>query len=402
MKRLSFAITLLLCGAVFAQVHIRESVTITVGSAIRVQDVVVPVAKVTPSEISPGDTATIDVVWQNPVEPMLVDEVEAGIISGENYGTLLDCRGDTGIYLYPIDPSDLSQPDSGRAEFWFVADSSIGSDSVMVEIRIGVGVFQWDCALPGGKGPLAQALGQTAPNSQARIISEKGIPSQTAAAGRSGFLSIADTFQFTPYTFVWLTIKGNGGPNLNFPRYSQGDSLWKDSVYDDDVIPKADGSGDSTDAEGDTVCYRIQRKGCALSEIAWVLSAYGYIINPEQLNEWMNSKSYDDGGYNGADVNWKAIYYLSGENLTATETGNNNFGNLDYAHDVSDLDTYLNNSDLVIAQVDNGGDKHWVVVEPKTNGQYPIVDAGYGDRTTMESSNNNVWKYVVVSRKKGK
>ncbi len=196
--------------------------------------------------------------------------------------------------------------------------------------------------------------------------------------------------------------KKRSGPNLNLPRYSQGDTLWADSVYDDDVVPKYDNSGDSIDAEGDTVCYKIRRKGCALSEMAWVLSAYGYTINPEQLNEWMNSKSYDDGGYNGADVNWKAIYYLSAEYLIATETGNDHFGNLDYAHDVSDLDHYLNNGDLVIAQVVNGGDKHWVVVEPKMNGEYPIVDAGYGDRTTMEAYNNNVWKYVVVSRTKGK
>ena len=139
-----------------------------------------------------------------------------------------------------------------------------------------------------------------------------------------------------------------------------------------------------------------------MSEIAWVLSSYGYTINPEQLNDWMNSKSSKNGGYYGANVNWDAIYYLSGKDLTVVpHPRKGKVGDTDYADDVSSLDTYLNRGDLVIAEVDNSGTAHWVVVQPKTNGQYPIVDAGYGDRTTMYVYNNNIWKFIVVSRSKG-
>ncbi len=187
-------------------------------------------------------------------------------------------------------------------------------------------------------------------------------------------------------------------PDLNFPRYSQGDSLWSDSTYDDDVIKKKNGQ-DSTDANGDTLYYTIRNKGCALCEMAWVLSAYGYVINPLQLNDWMNDPNSLDS-YCGPKVNWNAIGALSHGSLNVAERWlpPSQFGNLDYASDVSVLDNYLNNGDLVIAEVNNGGDTHWVVVEPKTNGEYPIVDAGYGDRTTMEVYDNNIWEYVVISR----
>ena len=268
-------------------------------------------------------------------------------------------------------------------------------------------MFQWSSSLPVGKGNVVActtAANETAAAGSQSVSGKGTIRKGVAARGAGTVSSPADTFRYNPYGLAWLTItKKRSGPNLNLPRYSQGDSLWADTTYDHDVAQKYDGSGDSTDAEGNTVYYKIRRKGCALSEIAWVLSAYGYTINPVQLNDWMNDKSFDDGGYSAyGDVNWDAIGDVSGGSLTAIKTDNKHFGNLDYAHDVSDLDNYLNNGELVIAQVDNGGDKHWVVVEPKTNGSYPIVDAGYGDRTTMEVYNNNVWEYVVVSRKKGK
>lgn len=200
------------------------------------------------------------------------------------------------------------------------------------------------------------------------------------------------TFNVTDYYVPSATgtgsvmIKGSGGPNLNFPRYSQGDPSWKDVTCD-----HTNGT--------------IQQWGCALSEMAWVLSAYGFTINPLQLNDWMEDPNSPEPYY-GPAVNWYAIDNLSGGNLDAVEVQNAHFGNLDYAHDVTDLANYLSNGDLVIAEVrnvvKNVVHEHWVVVEPQTNGEYPIVDARYGDRTTMEVYDNNVWEYVVVSRKKGK
>jgi hypothetical protein len=196
-----------------------------------------------------------------------------------------------------------------------------------------------------------------------------------------------------------VVIEG-GGPNLNFPRYSQGDPRWKDAAYDHDIK--------GYDVNGNPIYYTIQERGCALCEMAWVLSAYGYVINPLQLNDWMNGRTRWDGGFDGSLVNWDAIGDLSGGKLAAIETRvpANQFGNSDYANDVSILEDYLNNGDLVIAEVKNVVNNkvhgHWVVVEPKVNGEYPIVDAGYGDRTSMEVYDNNVWSHVVVSQSKGK
>jgi hypothetical protein len=405
MKWEILVVIVLAANAAFAQVHVRENVTISPRPANSVQDVATPVITIIPSVIGPGDTANIYVNWENPNEPMLVDIVEAGIMSGEDYGMLVDYDGPMGTYLYPV-ASPSSSSSYTEIEFWFIANDSIDVDSARVEIRVGVGVFQWDSSLPVGKGNLVRSLtaggGTTGAGSQ-NVSGKATVPKGVTTRDMGTVSATADAFRYTPYGVAWLTItKKQGGPNLNFPRYSQGDSLWADSTYDDDIVKKENGQ-DSTDVNGDTLYYTIRNRGCALSEIAWILSAYGYTINPGQLNEWMNSKSYDDGGYStDGDVNWDAISDLSRGKFTATVTDNKHFGNLNYAHDVSDLDNYLDNGDFVMAQVDNEGDKHWVVVEPKTSGEYPIVDAGYKDRATMEVYNNNVWKYVVVSRKKGK
>ncbi|MGO9481259.1 MAG: hypothetical protein ACLP05_05705 [Candidatus Kryptoniota bacterium] len=179
------------------------------------------------------------------------------------------------------------------------------------------------------------------------------------------------------------------GPNLNFPTYSQGDPLWAGITYDHYLK--------GYDKDGNPIYYNIQNKGCALCEMAWILSAYGYEITPAELNDWMNDPNSLDP-YKGSSVNWNAIEPLSHGTLNVAETGTDDFGNSDDANDVSVLDPYLNNGDLVIAEVDDGGSAHWVVVEPKKDGKYPIVDAGYGDRTTMdEYYDNNIWEYVVIS-----
>lgn len=173
-------------------------------------------------------------------------------------------------------------------------------------------------------------------------------------------------------------------PNLNLPRYSQGNSKWATATYDHDGT--------------------IQQNGCALSAMAWVLSAYGYTINPLQLNDWLNERPGSKGGFYGASVNWNAIAILSGGQLTAveTKTPTNRFGKTAYSHDPSILNGYLSSSDLVMVEVNNGGDTHWVVVEPEINARYPIMDPGYSGRKNLSSYGDEFWSYVVVSQSNAK
>lgn len=190
-----------------------------------------------------------------------------------------------------------------------------------------------------------------------------------------------------------------GGPNLKFQRYSQGDSQWKDSTYDNDIKLNADNSGDSVDADGDTVYCTIGNAGCALTDMAWLLTAYGYKITPEELNEWMNSKAYNYGGYDGSKVNWNAIHILSAGNLDVFSHPDKPFGGQGNSNAPNVLDGYLADGDQVFAQVkDEKGEQHWVVV--KAEG-YAIMDPGFLC-TSLNDNYGKFWSYVVVSRAKRK
>jgi hypothetical protein len=191
-----------------------------------------------------------------------------------------------------------------------------------------------------------------------------------------------------------VVIEG-GGPNLNFPRYSQGDPRWKDAAYDHDIK--------GYDVNGNPIYYTIQERGCALCEMAWVLSAYGYVINPLQLNDWMNGRTRWDGGFDGSLVNWNAISILSGGSLDVNCYANQYFKVGTNPNNPSILDSYLVNGDLVFVQVkDLHGREHWVTVKEELNGDYPIMDPGFYGTSTLKDYKSQFWAYVVVSKTKGK
>lgn len=142
--------------------------------------------------------------------------------------------------------------------------------------------------------------------------------------------------------------------------------------------------------------------------MAWVLSAYGFQVNPLQLNEWMNTEGgnvrpFSDGGFWGASVNWKAIDFVSGEDLQTDRHGNGHFKEGTSLTDPTVLDGYLANGDLVVVQVkDSYGYQHWVTVKAKTNGDYSIMDPGFSDTSALLADYHTFWTYVVVSKAKGK
>lgn len=66
------------------------------------------------------------------------------------------------------------------------------------------------------------------------------------------------------------------------------------------------------------------------------------------------------------------------------------------------MDQFLNDRDLIIAQVYNSTTKnnHWVLVTGKNGNDYSILDPGcYGGRTTLQNGyGNNVYKFITYTR----
>ncbi len=153
-----------------------------------------PTVTITPSEISTGDTAIVNVEWQN-APGGFINSYEAGIISGENYGMILTDTsfGNEGEYFRFI-----------RTPFWFVAADSIDSDSVMVEIRAGVERLMLGSIVPGGKGNGVQGTtgGGNVKGSVVESTSKKSakaITSRTGVPGGKFVSSVADDFVYANY-----------------------------------------------------------------------------------------------------------------------------------------------------------------------------------------------------------
>ena len=179
-----------------------------------------------------------------------------------------------------------------------------------------------------------------------------------------------------------LVIKGSKpAPSLP-PRCSQIDQRWGSKIYDHTNTT-------------------IGVLGCALCDMAWGLTAMGYPIDPGQLNDWMNTRSYENGGYTASgDVNWNAISILSAGNLKAFSHPYKPFGDNDNSNKPNILDGYLANGDLVYTQVkDPKGRRHWVTVESP---DYSIMDPGFSQTSSLKDDYGKFWSYVVVSKSKGK
>ena len=69
---------------------------------------------------------------------------------------------------------------------------------------------------------------------------------------------------------------------------------------------------------------------------------------------------------------------------------------------VSEIDSYLSNGDLIVAQVYNPstGGNHWVLVTGKKGEDYRIIDPGcYEERKTLSGVySNNIYRFVAYKR----
>ena len=175
--------------------------------------------------------------------------------------------------------------------------------------------------------------------------------------------------------------------SISPPHYRQGDPKWANTIYDN--------TKDS-----------IKTLGCALSCMAMAMTAFGDSVNPLGLNTWMTGRTLNDGGYNGANVNWNAI------NKHNNLASNSLPENVDTSFNISAIDPFLAECELIIAKVFNAKSvekkpkevqerkkregNHWVLVVRKAGSSYAILDPGRG--LTDLSDYGRIYRYVRVSR----
>lgn len=222
------------------------------------------------------------------------------------------------------------------------------------------------------------------------------------------------TFTISAVDQPSATGRGSVVIRVRVQKFYQFDTTWAGNDYDDYVEQKKDGSGDSTDAQGNKVYYSIGSKGCALTCMAMVAKAGGADTDPGRLERFME----DNNGFDGNRVKWDAINNLSGytryelpklsgdDGLQYDDDGKTIDLENSTPIDLSRMDTYLSNGALIIAQVcnpsitnPNSGSQHWVLITDKSEDAYEILDPGYAGRSDIEAYNSNVYKFVVYQKK---
>jgi|ERR1041384_275484 hypothetical protein len=178
--------------------------------------------------------------------------------------------------------------------------------------------------------------------------------------------------------------------NLQPTTYRQTDSPWNTDLYDSDPRGRS-----------------MSSQGCATTSLCNALSAYGNTVDPRGLNSWMNSLNTTGSlnGYSHSSVYWSQINKDNPYGVTVLRSSNSSFDPLMQGGPnntpLTTLDGPLGNCELAIVQVYNPSSRaqHWVLVTGRNvNGDYLIIDPAYPDRTTLSNSNyNNVfWGYVIV------
>jgi ABC-type bacteriocin/lantibiotic exporter with double-glycine peptidase domain len=141
-----------------------------------------------------------------------------------------------------------------------------------------------------------------------------------------------------------------------------------------------------------------------------VARAGGANIDPGSLANYMNDPAHY--GYHGVAVKWAAIDTFAGEHGYRFDTLVGEGLRLDSTKKSVDLpnsialsnsvmDQYLRDGALIIAEVYNSGDTHWVVVTGRQDITYSILDpACYKkiERTTLSDYENTVYRIVIYTK----
>ena len=216
-------------------------------------------------------------------------------------------------------------------------------------------------------------------------------------------------------------------------RYAQGDPKWGKEIYDSSSLT-------------------IATLGCALSSLSMAMTDLGEQVTPKQLNDFMNERkeeaegnpisSYQNGGYVGKSVNWKAVEKYTDDRLVAERvdkarsdvmwkkvprldengkpiTGKSGKAITWKVPDNSTGRTRLEEIDDILGDSNKGvlvqvasyhparpgrrerWNQHWVRVVGKQGDRYVILDPGGRNDQYLDGYNSGyVWGYVVVSQNK--
>jgi hypothetical protein len=181
---------------------------------------------------------------------------------------------------------------------------------------------------------------------------------------------------------------------LRWQYWSQLDSLWKNKRYGD--LPK-----DSVLVNGIRVprWLTVSSDGCAMTCSAMALYALGYDTDPGRLDDWLVGNS----GYDSNRVVWPKIMDYSGElgggvriSYVKDSGGvNQKQGVNSPTIGTSNIDGFLDDLHVVVAQVWNATHSHWVVVTSKVNGDYYILDPGNATRTKLSEYSNTIYRLRI-------
>jgi hypothetical protein len=140
--------------------------------------------------------------------------------------------------------------------------------------------------------------------------------------------------------------------------------------------------------------------------MAMIAHAGGADTDPGKLADYMRGHN----GFDGARVKWRAIdglnygYRSDGNNGDGLQYNDDGSVDLDDSTpvDVTDMDDYLSDGALIIAQVYNPSThgNHWVLVTGKDGSEYSIIDPGcYVGRTTLSNGyGNNIYRFIVYEK----
>lgn len=123
----------------------------------------------------------------------------------------------------------------------------------------------------------------------------------------------------------------------------------------------------------------INRWGCALTSADMVLQYYGFPINPDGLNIWLNSQT--DGYLGSGLLNWLAISRYSKTHVT------NNQPSLEFlrlSNTNQNLTNEINNNRPAILEEPN----HFVVAKSLTQTSFGINDPAFSNHPTLDSYGN--------------
>jgi hypothetical protein len=165
----------------------------------------------------------------------------------------------------------------------------------------------------------------------------------------------------------------------------------------------------------------ISTLGCAVSSLAMAMTAFGFEIEPGELNTWKQGRSLEDGGFDGENTNWTAANKYTNYVLKARrEFARGDMWDIQPSNPDSRgrapnhatttstavLDSLLEARRIVLVQVANYShsrdrwSQHWVVVTGRTyEGSYLILDpasCSHESISHLDFYGNKFWGYVVV------